>query len=59
MTDPYNTATVATLPDKLNWEEPDLSDTQRIRIALFVNRETEDSQGERYDKSRILENKNN
>jgi len=51
--DPYNTAEVKTL-DLVDWEEPSIEETQPIRIALFVQRVSEDSQGERHDKSRIL-----
>lgn len=58
MNDPYNTATVPTL-DKVEWEEPSIEETQPIRIALFVNRVSEDSQGERHDKSRALEEESN
>ena len=56
MNDPYNTAEVKTL-DVIDFEEPSLEETQPIRIALFVNRVSEDSQGERHDKSRLLEGK--
>lgn len=57
MNDPYNTATVRTLPDNLEWEEPSIEETQPIRIALFVNRVSKDSQGERHDKSRARKDK--
>lgn len=57
-TDPYNTAEVKVL-DVLDWEEPSIEDTQPIRIALFVNRVSEDSQGVRCDKSRVFENTHN
>lgn len=55
MNDPYNTAEQQ---DNIDWEEPSIEDTQPIRIALFVNRESDDSQGVRCDKSRIFEAKN-
>ena len=58
MTDPYNTA-AHKIPDILDWDEPSIEETQPIRIAMFVNRVSEDSPGERRDKSRILESKNN
>jgi hypothetical protein len=58
MNDPYNTATMP-IPDVIPWDEPSIEETQPIRIALFVNRVSEDSQGERNDKSRILKDKNN
>lgn len=56
MNDPRNTAEVKTL-DVLDWDEPSIEETQPIRIALFVNRESEDSQGARCDKSRLFESK--
>jgi len=56
MNDPRNTAEVKAL-DILDWEEPSIEETQPVRIALFVNRASNDSQGERCDKSRILKDK--
>lgn len=55
MNDPYNTAELKTLPETLDWDEPSIEETQPIRIALFVHRESEDSQGVRCDKHRNSE----